>query len=206
MCQWLSVAVFHHHIKRYQEGTFTLFRVPSTIWKLYLFICYFLLSDRFERRPLWWIQIQQRVTEADLNCALYLCEVWNKLVNSLFHCYRFCHIYTSFNKSHSSFETDSRAANCFRKNYKWILQSSSCSLLLILQLPELQPGDPSLLRSLFFQTLIHPFMINWCVRLTQWQSGRKERPVSQLRRPSFLLSSPSYGEHTMVPNNHFYNS
>lgn len=41
MCQWLSVAVFHHHIKRYQEGTFTLFRVPSTIWKLYLFIYLF---------------------------------------------------------------------------------------------------------------------------------------------------------------------
>lgn len=28
--------------------------------------------------------------------------------------------------------------------------------------------------------------INWCVGLTQWQSGRKERPVSQLRRPAFL--------------------
>lgn len=47
----MSVAVFHHLIKRYQEGTFTLFRVPSTIWKLYLFfIIFFTFSYRIDLR------------------------------------------------------------------------------------------------------------------------------------------------------------
>lgn len=79
MCQWLSAAVFHHLKKSYQEGTFTLFRVLSTIWKLYLFIYYFLLSHRFERRPLWWIQIQQRVTDSGqiliVLCIYVKCEI-----------------------------------------------------------------------------------------------------------------------------------